>query len=479
MTLAGKTIHGVRITLMATTGAAVLQAGVIAVLARLIAPAEYGVVIAALVVLRPVTDVLGSAIEKMVVLPGDLPDSSVATWYRMALLGGGGLTLLLAALALLALPLVGASARMLALMAPLTIPVAVGAVSRGLLRRRFGFAQLAMIDTVGLVANGAVAAVATLTGWGALALVAGQWAQWCVQAALGLGLCGHRLPSLGTVTGPVLTPIGEGVSKSAILDLFIGQAPFAMIGAVLGAAPLGLFSRVYVLVYLPIESVVNAMTRVSLTGFSQSRIDGERLRRGAGALVEAAGAAVLPLCAGTALAGTELVAVALGPQWAEAAPLTPWLCAAGAATVLSQTFAVVAEAALKLDTRVRIQAGVLVFRVLVLAIALPFGMTAAVAAMAVASLLLAALNGALATRALEWPTGRALALLTPGLSAGVACLAWVAFAGRTLPPDLAPSWRLAADITGCGLATLLVYRGLFPNLLDKLLAYAGFIPKRA
>ncbi|MBP2316398.1 oligosaccharide flippase family protein [Azospirillum soli] len=479
MTLAGKTIQGVRVTLTATALAAVLQAGAIAVLARLISPAEYGVVIAALVVLRPVTDVLGAGIEKSVVLPADMPDPSIAARYQTAFVGGVLLTLLLAALALAAAPLAGDIAAALALLAPVTILMAVSAVARGLLRRRLRFASLAAIDVAGLAANGALAVATAVSGWGSHALVAGQWAQSLVQLALGLWLCGHR-PSLGIVpTARVLSPIGEGLSKSSVLELLSGQLPQALIGGVLGTAPLGWFNRVYVLVFLPVELIVNAVTRVALTGFSQSRDDRARLRRGGMALIETTGAAVLPICAGMALAGPELVAVALGPQWAEAAALTPWLCVAGAATVLAHTLAMVAEAALRLETRVRIQAAALLLRGAMLAAALPFGLTAAVAAVAASALVSMLLHLGLVVSALALPAGRALALLMPGLTAGAACLACVALVHAMLPPNLEPAWLLAADVAGCGAVTLAVYRVLFPNLLDKLLGYTGFISKRA
>lgn len=483
MSLARRTLHGARITLTAGAVGAVIQIIVIAGLARLISPPDYGLMIAALVPLRPVTHALLSGIERAVVLPTTATAATSWALLRAAAAGGAVLAAVIVAAALAAgfFFRAEAVALVLAATAPTVVFVAVCAVARGVLRRDGRYGRLAALDLAAPAAGGGAAiATAALLDWGAYALVAGQWAQALTQFWLGLRLSGLRpAREPGCALRETLSPLRRSLSKTVLLDLLLGQIPSAMIWGVQGVAALGLYNRMHVLIHWSLESVINPVARVSLDSFSRCREETAQFRRAAIRFLEAAGAVALPPCAGMATAGPELAAVILGPQWTAGGALAPWLCVAAGATVLTQPLIAVAEAGLRLEARARIQLLLVLLTVSALAVALPSGLIQGLVALAGIAGLSFALHLNMAAAALNLPRRALLAPLVPGLTVAIACAGWGMLWSWAASADTPAFWRLAGTVTGCAAISLAVYRLIFPELLARLLGYAGVRPAPA
>ncbi len=481
MGLAAGAIRGVRLTLMGSVLSSAVQLALLPVFARLIAPEDYGLIAAAMVILTPVVHVLGSGIERALIVAAELPGAAIDSMLAVMLALAAAATVAIVLAVWTGLPL-GTEGWLLLLLAPLVVCIALSAVFRGVMRRRLAFGRLVAIDAVAqLVGSGTVAAIGIMAGWDARALAAGMLAQAAFQLACYAASCGHRV--VGRFDRAAAWPIlvaGFSITKTSILEVIYGQMPAAATGWGLGTAALGIYNRAYSLVQLPAEFFVVAVTRVAFPSLAQLRGDGRAMREAVAAVIEACAALLLPLCAGMAFAGGDLVATVLGPQWHEAAALIPWLCLGTGAAMLGHVFASINEAGLALEARFRIQAATLAFAGACLGLAvgvglgLGLGLVAVAWATAAAAIFHCVLHVRLTARMLDLGPRDLLRHAVPGLSAGCACALVAGLADQLLPATLGSGWRLAIEVAGCGLATLATYGLGFPSLSGRLAGYAGF-----
>lgn len=482
MDIIRRTVRGVRLTLVGALLSSVVQLATLPVFARLISPHDYGLIAAAMVILTPLIHILCSGIERALIVAADLPAAAIDSILAFELAVAAAAAAAVALAVWSGVP-VGTDGTLLVLLTPLILLAAAAGIFRALLRRHLAFGRLVAIDAgaqfAGIVV---VATVGLLAGWDSHALAAGMLGQAACQLALYAGFSGHRVAGGfdRRAARPVLTA-GLSMTKTSVIEVLHGQMPAAATGWGLGTVALGLYNRASSLVQLPAEFLVGAVTRVAFGSLAQLRGDMKAMRQAAGTVIEACAALLLPVCAGMAPAGDELVAAVLGPQWGDAAALIPWLCLASAATLLAHVFATINEAALALEARFRIQmaTSAATAAALALAIGLGLGLVAVVWASAAGAIFYLVMQVRLAARMLGLGPGDLVGRTVPGLTAGCACSILVVVLGLVLPASLAPAWRLMIDIAGCGLATLGVYGLCFPALLARLAGYAGIVGRQA
>jgi lipopolysaccharide exporter len=127
-------------------------------------------------------------------------------------------------------------------------------------------------------------------------------------------------------------------SRWLLLNNFVGflrkrSADF-IVGRAFGTAPLGVFSIGAEIAALPSTDMVAPINRVLFPSYVKLADDPERLRAGFQLTLAFIALLVLPVCAGLAAVADPLVRVALGEKWLDVVPLIPPLAIAGAANVL-------------------------------------------------------------------------------------------------------------------------------------------------
>jgi len=96
MTLERRLAGGVRVNLIANIATFGAQAAMMAVLARLLHPSEYGVVAAALIIVKPVQQILFNGLEQSAVLQTEMPPRATTTLFWMsAVFAVGGVAILM------------------------------------------------------------------------------------------------------------------------------------------------------------------------------------------------------------------------------------------------------------------------------------------------------------------------------------------------------------------------------------------------
>jgi O-antigen/teichoic acid export membrane protein len=317
--LTNRTIAGLLWTAWGKGGQVLLSLLALVVLARLLTPAEFGTVSAALVLIEfsSIFSRLGlgpAVVQRQHLEPRHL-HSAFAGSLALGLLAGVGVWLLAPlAAAFFRNPAVGPVLRALVWVFPLK---GISAVAESLMLRELRFRWLANLDVASLaIGNGLVAIPLAAAGWGAWALVASSIVQTLVRS---VALVHARRPVLGWPEWRALKEMlhfGGGFTVARLANQLALQGDNLVVGRWLGAAALGLYGRAYGLMAAPAAAVGKVLDDVLFPTMARVQDDPVRLglayRRGVAMIALVA----LPASAVAVVLAPELVLVALGPRWA-------------------------------------------------------------------------------------------------------------------------------------------------------------------
>jgi len=303
----------------------VLQLITVGVLARLLTPGDFGVVAAAMVVLELAQGIALMGMKPAVVQRAELSDGDMRTAHTIAI----GLSTLLALLVFIAAAPIAALLRtpaatpMLQVLALVFVVQAQSAVAEGLASRRRQFGLLAIRRTLSYFVGYAVIGVGmALLGFGAWALVAAKLGE-ATMAAILLSIgCRHpRRLLFDRAPMREFFGFGTGFSVSRIANSLANQADYFVVARTMGPAALGLYSRSYQIMRLPARLLGNVVEDAAFPSFSAIQSERERLARGLYRSLVLMNLLLFLAATGCAVLAPEIVAIALGPQWDEAAPL--------------------------------------------------------------------------------------------------------------------------------------------------------------
>lgn len=300
---------------------AMLQVLVLGVLARYLAPAEFGVVSAALVVIGLSAIFSQIGLGPAVVQRPVLERRHVET----AFVASVGFGILLGAVVWLGAPVAARFFRMeqvepvLRVLAWLFPLQGLSVVSEALVQRELRFRWLASRDVMAYaVGSGVVGVFLAMRGWGVWALVAATLAQEMVRAAILLALQPPpiRLRPDARALRELLY-FGGGFTAARIGNYLALQGDNMVVGRFLGPAALGLYGRAYQLMATPATLFGNVLDSVLFPTMAKVQDDVPRLaatfRRGVALIA----LTILPLSATIFLLAPEVIAVLLGPGWTE------------------------------------------------------------------------------------------------------------------------------------------------------------------
>ncbi|HEV8176828.1 MAG TPA: lipopolysaccharide biosynthesis protein, partial [Gemmatimonadales bacterium] len=303
-----------------------LQVLVLAVLARLVTPADFGVVNAALVFIgfSAIFAQVGlgpALIQRPVLEPRHLKTAFVASVYFGLLFG-----VVIWAIA----PLVTEFFRMPPLEPVLkalawTFPIrGLGIVSQSLMQREMRFRWLASREVASFaIGYGLVGSILALQGWGVWALVVANLAQTGVNTVM---LLVGRRPPLGfwpeRRAFQELVYFGGGFTAARIANYLAGQGDNLVVGRWLGPAALGLYGRAYQLMAVPAAAVGDVLDTVLFPAMASVQDDVQRVAVAYRKGVSLIALTILPASVLLFGLAPEVVDVLLGPRWtAVVAPL--------------------------------------------------------------------------------------------------------------------------------------------------------------
>ncbi len=321
----GLTQRTIRSVLWSSSGTAVqfiANVLVMIVLARLLTPAEFGVVGAAGVIIAFSQALgqlgLGTAIVQRV----DLTTRHIRAGFTFAALMG----LLISVLLWVAAPAIAYFFGMDELTAVLRVLLfafllrSLGLVAEALLMRGMQFRALANIQMVSYILGYGVTGIAfAWAGWGVWALVWAQVSQTLIETMLFLLVKRHeKRPLFEKAALRELVYMGGGVTAARLANQLALQGDNLVVGRTLGAEALGLYSRAYRLMTLPANLLGDAVETVAFPALAQVQGDMTRLRSAFCRSFTLVALLALPFSIFVVLTAPEIIQVFLGTQWAQA-----------------------------------------------------------------------------------------------------------------------------------------------------------------
>jgi PST family polysaccharide transporter len=309
------------------TGRAVivlLRVASIMALGRLLTPNDYGLVAMVTSFTGLLTIVSGFGLSQAAIQGQSMTEERASTLFWVNLALGAALTLAGFALA----PIVGEFYREQQLvLATSVVAVAflftgAGVQHRVLLSRQMRFGASASIDVIATACATAIAISMALAGWHYWALISALVVAPFVST-LGVWVATGWIPERPRRRTGIrpLVLFGGTVTLNGLVGYVAANFEKFLLGRSWGAQSVGSYNRAQTLLMFPVENIMWPLGEVVFAALSRAKDDAARFKRyflKAFALVVAM---MTPLSAICMLFADDLIAVVLGPNWAESAEI--------------------------------------------------------------------------------------------------------------------------------------------------------------
>ncbi|MCJ2136289.1 lipopolysaccharide biosynthesis protein [Methylobacterium sp. J-026] len=454
----GRSFDAARWVALASVGNVVLSFGVFLVLARLIAPAEFGMVAIAVVFIDILQIVARCGLPDAVVQRVDLDEDFAATafWVMLAAGGlcGGALVALSGPIAwVFDLPELRP---VLCALSACFVITAAGAIHEARLQRSFGFRKLALRALGSNLLGGGVALAMAFAGYGVWSLVVQRLVA-ATATTLLTWAASRWMPArrLDLAAARAQIAFGSRVFCTYLLLVLSIRSQEVIAAYFLSAADVGYLRLAWRCIDLVSQVAVIPLTTVGLTTYARLQDRPTELATAFYGFTEASSFVAVPAFFGMAAVAPTLIPFLFGDQWHEAAPVLRMLALLAPEFVATSMLWMIFTALGRNGTALRLAGA-------------QFGL-GAVAALVTAPLGLAALAAGHVLRAY---------LFTPVIVAGIGRL--VPIGNRSLARALLPVTACSAAMAGLVLvvqepihAALGDRIGLFGAVGIGILAYAG------
>lgn len=296
----------------------------LAILFRLVAPSDYGLlgmVLPLLYFLRIFTK-LGlnvSTVQRAELSAGEI---SALFWVNMAL---GAATTVATALLAPALAWFYAEPQLVELtvaLAGVSLVAAVGSQHQALLERRVKLGHLAACRVLAQLCGSIAAVITALAGGGVWALVVQQYAELAAGSLL-VWLAEPWRPTRPTRDVELASHLRFGgyYSASSVFFFLAGNLDKVLVGRMLGDYALGLYSQAFNLMLKPVYLVTDPLVSVMLTALARAAHDERTRYELLVSFYRVVAITLFPAGIGVILVGDRFMEILGGPRWSEAGTL--------------------------------------------------------------------------------------------------------------------------------------------------------------
>lgn len=311
-----------------------------AVLARLLTPADYGLISMVTVVVNFAQMFKDAGLSMATVQKEHITHEQISTlfWLNVLISGCLGLCVLLGS------PVVSlfyGKPELTPVTAALSISFIISGLTiqhQALLRRHMQFGTLAGITISSQIVNLAVTITLALLGWRYWALVGGTLAQALAGTLMTLFYCPWSPGQLKKGTGVrEMLKFGGHLTGFNLINYFSRNADNMLIGKFIGADALGLYARAYQLFMMPISQIRAPLDQVAMPVLSSLRNQPERYAKYYQRLLDIMATLTMPLTMYCAIEADFLIRLLLGNQWLGAVPVFRILAIAGLIQAIAGT----------------------------------------------------------------------------------------------------------------------------------------------
>jgi O-antigen/teichoic acid export membrane protein len=338
--LGGRSARGGLATLGGQGARALLQMAATVILARLLAPSDYGLIGMVSVVTGFALLFRDAGLSIPTIQLPEISREEVSALFWVSIAASVMLTIVVLACA----PLVAAIYRqpeLTGITAALSASLLLSGVSiqhEALLRRHMRFVELGLSRVAAQAASLVVTVSAALMGASYWSLVYGQLTSAAVASALAFYYCpwvpGRWQRGVGIRRH---LAIGGDVTGFKVVNYFAENSDYILIGRFIGSGPLGLYTRAYQLFRLPMTQVTSPLMAVALPALSALRETPRRYTAYFRRVLSLLSLVAVPLSAYCILEGDFIVRLLLGEQWLAVIPAFRVLAVGGLVQTVAST----------------------------------------------------------------------------------------------------------------------------------------------
>lgn len=193
---------------------------------------------------------------------------------------------------------------------------------QALLRRQMQFRELAVRDVIAMAFSVATGIVLAIFGFGYWSLVAVPIAANLANCVLVWKICHWRPSSFQRRVGArAMLAFGSNLTAANMLTYIRGNFDNILVGRVLGSLPLGIYSKAYGLLALPIGQISGPMSTVLLPGLSRLQQNASEYAKLFIRAVRIISLTTIPIVVFSFFLARDVVLVLLGRKWLPVAPV--------------------------------------------------------------------------------------------------------------------------------------------------------------
>lgn len=309
-----------------------LGIGSMAVLGRLLTPADFGVVSIATAFIAFVIMLPNQGLPQAIVQRDDLTDPQLNSLFWLNV-GVGVLAALIGTLAAWPISTWFARPELFGVMAALAcalIATGFGAPHSAVIRRELRFRTHALIGVVANLLGVATGITTAYAGWSYWALVA-MTVTASAARAVGMWFCSGWRPSRPAIVGGIrpMVRIAAYLNGTSLLTTTSRSISRIMIGYGLGDAAVGYYTNASRLIVQPATQLNTPLNSVAIPALSRLQAEPERFRAFYRRGLEVVIFLLCPFMLVAMASADHLVLLFLGPQWTESIPIFLALTPAG------------------------------------------------------------------------------------------------------------------------------------------------------
>jgi O-antigen/teichoic acid export membrane protein len=321
--------RGLTWTFIDTWGSQFISLLIFAILAHLLTQVDFGLVALATVFISFAQLFVDQGLGDALIQRSSLTRLQIDTAFWVAVVTGLVLMVIGVVLAVPIAILVNEPglAPIIAVLSLGFMETALSSVQLALLRRDMRFRSLALRRLVAVAAAGIIGVGSALfLNFGAWALVA-QEISYGIVSVFMLWTVSPWRPSFRWSSADFreLFSFGINVVGSDALSFISRNSDNLLVGAVLGAGPLGLYAIGYRILDTTQTLLVNAARKLVFPVFSRIQHDRERTKRAYGRVNRAVSVVIMPGYIGLSIVAQEAIVVLFGQKWAASGPVAATL----------------------------------------------------------------------------------------------------------------------------------------------------------
>lgn len=302
------------------------------VLARLLSPAEFGLIALATALMGLVQAFADLRVAYALIQRPRVSEEEWSTVFWLATGMGAVLTLAFAASAGLIAEFY-ANPALREIVWALSVSFLFSAVAltpRTKLEKELRFKALSLAQVAATVGTGLLAIGMAVAGFGVWSLVAQSLAVYALDVGFVFWFTRWRPRWVfqRAALRPLLT-FSAPLVLHDVLNTLAQSMDRLILGKLVSAADLGLYNRAKIFLYLPVSNLSSSMTRVMFPSLSALQGDPERLQRAALRMLKLLAVVSFPVMTVAAALAEPLVRVVLGPKWLAAVAMMQIFALAG------------------------------------------------------------------------------------------------------------------------------------------------------